>query len=96
MNSESNISKDLIPSQESVLICHLVIHDFFRWTISENGKIMIKVDMNKIEEDNETIIKAKFIDDNLEKIIPSQKNDIIIIDFSINYNLSNSKFYFFI
>ena len=58
---------------------------------------MIKVDMNKIEEDpdNETIIKAKFIDGNLEKIIPSQKNDIIIIDFSINYNLSNSKFYFF-
>ena len=92
MNSESNISKDLIPSQESVLICHPDIHDSFPWTISENGKIMIKVDMNKIEEDpdNETIIKAKFIDGNLEKIIPSQKNDIIIIDFSINYNLSNS------
>ena len=56
---------------------------------------MIKVDMNKIEEDNETIIKAKFIDGNLEKIIASKKNDIIIINFSINYNLSNSKFYFF-
>ena len=33
----------------------------------------LRLDRNKIEEDNETIIKAKFIDGNLEKIIPSKK-----------------------
>ena len=94
MNSKSNISKDLIPSQESVLICHPDIHDSFPWTVSENGKIMIKVDMNKIEEDpdNETIIKAKFIDGNLEKIIPSKKKILLSLTFQliIIYLIQNS------
>lgn len=90
-NDSYNNSKDLTPSQES-LICHPDCHDSFPWTVSENGKIMIKVDMNKIEEDpdNETIVKIKFIDGNLIKTISSKKNDIIMFNLSNSFNLTNT------
>ena len=90
-NDSYNYSKDLTPSQDS-LICHPDFHDSFPWTVSENGRIMIKVDMNKIEEDpdDETIIKIKFIDGDFVKTYSSKKNDIIMFDLSGSFNLNNT------
>ena len=90
-NDSYNNSKDLTPSQES-LICHPDIHDSFPWTVSENGKIMIKVDMNKIEEDpdDETIIKIKFIDGDFVETYKSKKNDIIMFELSSSFNINNT------